>query len=202
MAKSVIFFSLFLLLTILSSAFAQDDTGSYYYVDKPALPLCVDPGGSKRGELAVGAPVKVLEHKGDWVRVSVEGWVRETLLSKAAMSKDSVQVAAEKGDSPLVVAKYNAKPVENEGGEKRIALTLMLKNTTSATVSSWSGILVAIKDGKVLVREPLSQDRTSIAPGATGEASFYWDVSEKPYSVLKDSPADSLDFQLLKTKVN
>jgi hypothetical protein len=67
------------------------------------------PQGEPYGTLQAGAPARVLGRSGEWVRVAVEGWVRETDLEAAAGGALTGITAAEVRSEP---ARYVGKTVE------------------------------------------------------------------------------------------
>ncbi len=197
--RGLICLSLLSLAANISQAHAQD-SGEIHYVTRPRLPLCVEPGGSPRAELNIGTPVKTFERRGDWVRVSVDGWVRSSLLSKQVMTKDAIVVSAEEAIHLLGIVDQRVVLAEEEGVRK-VVLKLTLKNLSAGSISSWSGILAVLKGSQVLFHAPLSQDKASIPAGETGEAAFHWDETEAPYAALKANASGGLDFRLLRVKV-
>ncbi len=197
---SFIFF-LFLSVAFLPSAVFAEDAERLYNA-KPGLPLCVEPGGSRLADLTIGTPVHVLEKKGEWAKVSLEGWVRLSMLKPYPIVQDGIQVAAQKGEGLISIAKYTLKMSGEDKKNQLVVLNLTLKNNSEEVLTAWQGILVAIKDNKILFREALSQHGLKIAPGATGEASFEWKEGEKSYNAIAAAVGGSFDLQLLKAKVN
>jgi hypothetical protein len=67
------------------------------------------PQGGQYGTLQTGAPARILGRSGEWVRVQVDGWVRESDLVEAAGGALIGITAAEIRSDP---AKYVGKMVE------------------------------------------------------------------------------------------
>jgi hypothetical protein len=67
------------------------------------------PQGGPYGTFQAGAPARVLGHSGEWVRVQVEGWVRETDLEAASGGALTGITAAEVRSDP---SRYLGRAVE------------------------------------------------------------------------------------------
>jgi hypothetical protein len=72
-------------------------------------PMFATPQGGPYGTLQAGAPARILGRSGEWVRVAVEGWVRETDLEAATGGALTGITAAEIRSDP---ARYLGKTVE------------------------------------------------------------------------------------------
>ncbi|HET6837111.1 MAG TPA: hypothetical protein VFH24_03650 [Gemmatimonadales bacterium] len=72
-------------------------------------PIYASPQGGQSGTLQTGAPARVLGRSGEWVRVSVEGWVRDIDLQAATGGALTGVTAAEVRAEP---ARYVGKTVE------------------------------------------------------------------------------------------
>jgi hypothetical protein len=72
-------------------------------------PLYASPQGGQYGTLQTGAPARTLGRSGEWVRVSVEGWVRDIDLQAATGGALTGVTAAEVRAEP---ARYLGKTVE------------------------------------------------------------------------------------------
>jgi hypothetical protein len=81
--------------------------------DRAALaresPLFATPQGGQYGTLQTGAPARVLGRSGEWARVQLEGWVRESDLEEASGGALSGITAAEVRSDP---SKYVGRTVE------------------------------------------------------------------------------------------
>ena len=72
-----------------SSALAvPQPTRSAAYPDRAAVaretPMFATPQGGPYGTLQTGAPARILGRSGEWVRVAIEGWVRESDIEAAS----------------------------------------------------------------------------------------------------------------------
>jgi hypothetical protein len=74
-----------------------------------ATPVYASPQGGQYGTLQTGAPARVLGRSGEWVRVSVEGWVRDIDLQAATGGALTGITAAEVRAEP---ARYLGRTVE------------------------------------------------------------------------------------------
>jgi hypothetical protein len=74
-----------------------------------ATPVYASPQGGQYGTLQTGAPARVLGRSGEWVRVSVEGWVRDIDLQAATGGALTGVTAAEVRAEP---ARYIGKTVD------------------------------------------------------------------------------------------
>jgi hypothetical protein len=72
-------------------------------------PVYATPQGGPYGTLQAGAPARVLGHSGEWVRVQVEGWVRESDLEAASGGALTGITAAEVRSDP---SRYVGKAVD------------------------------------------------------------------------------------------
>jgi hypothetical protein len=82
-------------------------------VDRAAVarptPVYASPQGGQYGTLQTGAPARVLGRSGEWVRVSVEGWVRDIDLQAATGGALTGVTAAEVRAEP---ARYVGRTVD------------------------------------------------------------------------------------------
>ena len=74
-----------------------------------ATPIYASPQGGQYGTLQAGAPARVLGRSGDWVRVSVDGWVRDIDLQAATGGALTGVTAAEVRAEP---ARYVGRTVD------------------------------------------------------------------------------------------
>jgi hypothetical protein len=105
------------------------------------------PDGAPWGTLAEGAPVRVLARSGEWIRVSAEGWIRETDLRPAAAGV-LVGVSG---------AEVRSRPREFEG-----------------KVVQWTVQYVALQTADELRREIPQGQRYMLARGPLPEAGFVY----------------------------
>jgi hypothetical protein len=168
------------------------------YISSPSQLIASNPGGRKLGELYINTPVRVLEEKGDWSRVSAEVWVR----SKALTSKTRKKKKSKASSDFLQIQKYSTRVVKDGLPTPRVYLAVTIKNISKVFIRSWSALLVAQQGGSVLFREPLADDTKAINPGGTVELQFYWERGEKPFPFLENSQDGDLELAFYKTKVN
>ena len=165
-------------------------------------------GGSKAGELILNTKVEVKETRGAWARVSVDGWVRTKALSEPPASAD--EGSAPTGTSTIPVIEDGALSItdyvsthRSDVDPPRQYLMLTIENKGPQTINSWKALLVGQKDdGRILFREPISQDDVTIEPGATADVSFFWEPHEELYSVLGALTKDKLKLNLIKVESN
>jgi hypothetical protein len=74
-----------------------------------ATPVFATPQGGQYGTLQTGAPARVLGRSGEWARVQLEGWVRESDLEEASGGALTGITAAEVRSDP---SKYVGRTVE------------------------------------------------------------------------------------------
>ena len=74
-----------------------------------ATPIYASPQGGQYGTLQAGAPARVLGRSGEWVRVSVDGWVRDIDLQAATGGALTGVTAAEVRAEP---ARYVGRTVD------------------------------------------------------------------------------------------
>jgi hypothetical protein len=72
-------------------------------------PVFATPQGGQYGTLQTGAPARVLGRSGEWARVQLEGWVRESDLEEASGGALSGVTAAEVRSDP---ARYVGRTIE------------------------------------------------------------------------------------------
>jgi hypothetical protein len=71
--------------------------------------ILATPQGGQYGVLQTGVPAKILDRSGEWVRVGIEGWIRDSDLEKASGGTLTGITAAEVRAEP---ARYVGKTVE------------------------------------------------------------------------------------------
>jgi len=57
-----------------------------------------------------------------------------------------------------------------------------------------------MKDGKPVLRETISQDKMSLAPGATAEVPFRWTEGENAYEVFRGESSSSVQSAAAETR--
>ena len=143
-----------LFLVLVHWSFAQEPA-EQSYIAATQQTLASEPGGAQRAFLNLNTPVTILEKRGDWVRVSIEGWVREkALASNKALPEESTANL----DDPLSVVDYWL--TEQRGGKViHACLNVKVRNNTADVISSWEGTLLG-KDPQdaVVIRELVVSD--------------------------------------------
>ncbi|MCB0322453.1 MAG: hypothetical protein KDD69_02735 [Bdellovibrionales bacterium] len=179
---------------------ADDQVGHSFFIEGTSQPFCKTPGGPKKGDLYSSTEVTVLEQRGAWSRVSVEGWVKSAALGSEAAEQSSPLQVSDK--SPLEVVGFSTKEVREGLAAPRLYLQLKVKNVSAKHIRGWSGLLVAQDTSQaVLFREPVSDDSADVAPGAEREVSFYWEPREQPFSVLKSASPETVQLTLYKVEL-
>lgn len=194
-------------LVALPSVYAQDNLGELYI--KPEKEnLRATPNGSKIGEIEQRAKLKVIDRKGDWIKVSVEGWIWKNSttnnlekikkLSKVISGKNLELVDFDIKGLPIntSVSRYSAEAV----------LTLYVKNNTSRKIKGWK-ILIGIKNsfGDTLFHTRLTNGMSNIDPGETEKASFSWEdnqfIADEPYDKILAYSKENLKIEMKEIKL-
>ena len=155
--------------------------------------------GAICGELFQKTPVKILEEKEDWLRVSVEAWLpKEAVGDLGSVESPSTQIGGADTTSILSVNSFSIKVVSAGLKIPRSYLELSIKNSSSKEIRSWIAFLVAYgPNGERLFKETISDDKTLLKPGEATELSFFWTPQEQvPYNVLTGMNSDALSFKL------
>lgn len=178
-----------------------DAAAQVQFIRNSVQPLTKGPGGSKKGELYLNTGVIVTEERGDWVKVTVHGWVRkDSLKSRPEAGTSSLRTVNEPS---LEVLDYSVREVKEGLSEPRLYLSLQLKNASAEPVRRWKGLLVAQSpEGTVLFRQAVSDENTQIPAEGEASVNFYWVASEEPYTILRGATPDTLKLQLFKVDVN
>lgn len=201
-----IIYLVFILTIFFGNALADDSTekseNSKMIVKKPSVAMTRTARGGKMGELYINSPVEVLKEEGDWLMVNIKTWVKKADLANEVKRNTNTSSKIIMPSKELVLDSYSTRIVKEGLPEKRVYLTLKLKNNTKVRVQDWEALLVATVKDEVVFRESLSDDNKVIEPGKTIEVNFYWEPSEKPFSYLENaSPKDTL-LKLYKVKLN
>ena len=188
-----------LYLCLVSQAEEGDTTGRY--IGLPQQPLCSSPGGPKKGDLFLGTPVTTAETRGEWIHVTVDGWVRVNSLSSGV---PAAYAPASEDDGLITLVSFSVKEVSDGVPRPRLYLRVHLKNRTKEKIVRWSAFLIATyKDQEEeLFRETVSDDRNPLPPEGEADVQFYWEVGETPYHVLKNTPSSKLTLKLLDVRSN
>ncbi len=192
----------FVLLGLLIAAgpvFAEEST---LYVQSANQKLFKVPHGVPLATLQANTPVKVVEDKNEWVKVSVEGWVRRNILVNRAVRSTNPAASLQ----PLTLHQYVVQDSRktDPNGPKKVDLILRVKNNTERTVSSWRAIMT-VQDpttNQVLFSISVSHADANIPPGKIGEVKYYWDQGEKQYDILLNNYPNNLKISLFRLEVN
>jgi len=178
-----------------SSDLNEDKTKTLYVRNSSQL-IARTPSGRKMGELYINSPVKLLEEKNGWAKVSVETWIRSNALTEKKKKKRKAGASSK----DLKILSYKTRIVSDGLPAKRLYVTLKLKNTTKKLISSWNSLLVGQQGGKVFFREPIADDTKPIKAGESSEINFYWEDGEKPFNTLFGVKPSEVQLNLYKLK--
>jgi hypothetical protein len=111
----------------ISTARSEKQKGAVLYVKVQSENFRAEPNGQKLGVLNQGTPVTVLESKGDWVKVSVQGWIwkASTTSDLVSLSKAITQGTGAHGGRltyTVVDEKIYDKPIKTQI-EQRIVVS-------------------------------------------------------------------------------
>lgn len=193
------------LLTILlfaNFAYSQTETAvkQNLVVKQASIPMTRSPSGGKMGEIYINTPVTVEKEEREWVLVTLKAWVKKEGLGSFAAS--SPAASATRPSDILIIETFSTRIVQEGLPEKRVYLTLKLKNKSNAPIESWKGILVAQANSAVAFREQISDDTKTIPPGQTIELNFYWEPSEPPFQHLQNATPESLKLELYQVVID
>jgi len=196
MTRTIIFSVLSLIL--LSEASAE--TPVQGKVSSASEALRSYPGGPLVATLQRNTKVKLLEQKEDFVKISLEGWIKVNSLALEGEASSTPEVSKAAAE-PFELTGYEIKELSasDTGDKKRIVLSLKLKNLTDKPVKEWEGLLVVQgPKGDVLFRSGVSSSGEPLSPQGTGSVSFNWKEGEKEYEELSRYSVDQIKVLLLK----
>lgn len=188
-----------------SLAFAQekelpqlDSTPPTNLVSTRVEPIRTTPGGYRIATIEPNVPLKVLDDKGSWIKVTFEGWIpRDSVGESKGGAKFQPPALIEIVDFNLV-----SKGTTDAGGGATITLNIKVKNNAKIDVGSWKGILIVKnKAGQILYSTGITHSDANIAPGKEGETGFYWEEGEKAYEILTGQSKENLDIALYKVTI-
>ena len=187
---------------------AQDKQEELLYVKVKSENLRAAPKGQKLGTLAQGTQLTVLESKGNWVRVSVEGWIWQPSTTNTLASIATAAATRKGPDLELVDFETKRLPVNYDASRysAEAVLTLMVKNNTSQRIKAWKGLLI-VKNafGDVLFRVRLTDGTANIAPGQIAEASYSWEdnqfIDDEVYDKLVAYSKENLRLDLTEVQL-
>jgi len=200
---SILYFcSLSLCLVPLSVANAED----VYRAKGASAYFHSSPSGSRVGSVYKNLPLKVVETRGEWVKVEVDAWFLKSSISKRKR-KSAKNSAGAKAAGPVALAVSDFE-VGRRGGfsgeDKKAVLTLTVKNSSKKPIQNWEGVLI-VKDkatDKLLFRYPVASDLKVIAPNSSEDFLFGWaEDSDEYHSLLAyPNPQQALKVKLGKVK--
>jgi hypothetical protein len=161
------------------------------------------PGGSQLGSVRGGIPMRKLEVRGDWLRVSVEGWVKAANISEAPPQPPAARSAAAPPEGQLKAVGFEIETLARSGfgDPARVKVVLKIENQSAAVATDWSALLVAqTAAGEILTRTRIANGKDPIQPGATGEVIYYWGENEEAYDALANRKKEELRFSLYQVK--
>lgn len=208
MRYSVITLPLLFVSVQVGTGIAQEQNGELLYVKVESENLRAAPDGEKLGTLAQGTQLTVVETKGNWVRVSVEGWIWLASTTDDLASIAEAAVTREGPDLELVDFETKRLPVNYDASRysAEAVLTLMVKNNTSQRIKAWKGLLI-VKNafGDVLFRVRLTDGTANIAPGQIAEASYSWEdnqfIDDEVYDKLVAYSKENLRLDLTEVQL-
>ncbi len=174
---------------------ADNSTKATMIVKQPSVVMARTARGSKMGELYINSPVTVEKEDGEWVLVSLKSWVKKDGLGVTAVAQPTKTMIGQ-ASTELVIESFSTKIVQDGLPEKRVYLTLKLKNKTAQVINAWKALLIAQSGETVYFREQISDDTKSIPAGQSIELNFYWEPSEPPYQHLYNANAESFKLEL------
>jgi len=206
-------YSLITLLLLLVSVqvgivIAQAKKGAFIYVKVESENLRDTPKGQKLGTLAQGTQLMVLETKGNWVRVSVEGWIWQLSTTSDLDTNRQGRTTRKGPNLELVDFETKRLPVDYDASRysPQAMLTLMVKNNTSKRIKAWKGLLI-VKNafGDILFRTRLTDGTANIHPGQIAKASYSWEdnqfVDDEPYDKLVVYSKENLRLELTEAQL-
>ena len=151
--------------------------------------------GSRIGELFRGTRVKKLEEDGNWVKVSLVGWMRKEKV--VAAKRTGVGADGRVFDDVLIVSDFEIKvPDPGAKGQKTAFMLLTVENKLDRRVNGFRGVLIIKTGDKVVHREAISYELEPILPKSEGSVIFSWGEGERVYEILTAENTDKLQVKL------
>ena len=144
-----------------------------------------------------GVVVELVEDKGDWLQVSIKGWLPSSVLSKTTTTAEkALSFISVDGKKVTFIKKSETVP------RSRAELELSVKNSSQRTIKSWEAILIGRNSsGKVLIRTKASNPDANTPPGGSGKITYYFDRGDRIYRTLFDYSLESISFELFKPDI-
>lgn len=150
-------------------------------------PLTKSPGDQTLGTLAKGAQLAVGQHQGDYVEVTVEGWIYSSSLAPASRDGYDLVISARRGENlrqvagGALVARLQSgallKKLESAGGWTRVnrtgwvaakSLEPVDASAASSDTTSGTGQRVEVVKSTALLQAAEGQAIGNLETGATG----------------------------------
>lgn len=194
-------FALSIIGSFSSLAFCNDTD---LYVQVKSENLRVLPNGAIIGELVQGTKLNIKEEKGNWVKVSVDGWIWKPSTSEEIIASTKNTPSTPK----LELIDFDVEQVTDSGliSFPKVKLTLHVKNNTSKRISAWRVVLVVKNSfGDQLLKGKITDGTANIFPGEIGEASFAWEdnpfLDGEPYDKLTAYSKENLKLSMIDIKL-
>jgi len=159
-------------------------------------PLRLDPGGAELALAHGGSPVKVKEVRGDWSKVSVEGWVRNDQLKSSQAQKTG---GGGSSGAAVSLVDYTFEELSKSitGTKRAVKLTLTLRNDSAKPITRWKGMML-VQDrliqgqlGEVILRVPVS-DEKAIPAGGSFTSEYFWTEDKSTFQIFSTRTKKSL----------
>lgn len=186
-----------------------DQKQNTVYVKVASENLRDAPEGRELGTLAQETRMTVLETKGNWVRVSVEGWIWKASTTDDVASIAKADTAHKAPALELIDFDTKRLPVNYDVSmySPEAVLTLKVRNNTQKRIKAWKAVVI-IKNafGDVLFRARLTDGTANIGPGETEQASFSWEdnqfIEDEPYDKLVAYSEENLRVELTEVQLS
>ena len=151
--------------------------------------------GSRIGELFRGTRVKKLQEQEDWVKVSIEGWMRKEKV--VALKRPGVSLDGKVFDDVLVVKDFEIKqPSALAKGTKSVFMLLTIENKLARRVNGFKGVLIIKEGDRVVHREPVTYELEPIDANSDGSVIFSWDSGSKVFDILTAGEGEGISVKL------
>ena len=151
----------------------------------------------------------VVEKKGNWIKVSVEGWIWQASTTDDLAS--IAKAATDRNGPSLELVDFETKHLPVDVNVSRfsaeVVLTLKVRNNTQERIKAWKAVII-IKNafGDLLFRVQLTDGTANIAPGQTRGASFSWEdnqfIDGEPYDKLVAYSKENMRVQLTEVQLS
>lgn len=177
---------------------AQQPEVSYVITTKQ--PFLNDPGGSVRGYLSLNTPVAVQEKRGEWARVTAEGWVNIKALSGVEIEPEE---AVSSDEQPLTLIEFKSEEKRQGRRPPRVFLHLTVMNNSDKPILRWRGVLLVRNlEGKILFRENIISDKVAIPPKENRQISFAWSPHDSVYDTIRNATPETVRLSIIKLKMD